>query len=72
MVEETNTLRSREARIDCRRTAARLSAPFIGCMKSSRCDLVKFKPDFGGEKELYFLLDTGAHVSIIKSKKSNW
>jgi hypothetical protein len=38
-------------------------------MNSKTCDFIKFKLDIGRDEELYFLLDTGADVSIIKSEK---
>jgi hypothetical protein len=38
-------------------------------MNSNTCDFIKFKLDIGRDEELYFLLDTGADVSIIKSEK---
>jgi predicted aspartyl protease len=38
-------------------------------MNSKTCDFVKFRLDISGDRELYFLLDTGADVSIIKSEK---
>jgi hypothetical protein len=38
-------------------------------MNAKTCDFVKFRLDISRDRELYFLLDTGADVSIIKSEK---
>jgi hypothetical protein len=41
----------------------------IGCMNADRGDFVKLTLDVSKEKELFFLVDTGADVSIVNSKK---
>jgi hypothetical protein len=38
-------------------------------MNLNKCDYVRFKLDISRDRELYFLLDTGADVSIIKCEK---
>jgi hypothetical protein len=41
----------------------------IGCINTTAGDYIRFKIDISKEDELYFLVDTGADVSIISSKK---
>jgi hypothetical protein len=40
----------------------------VGCTSTERCDYVSLSLDVGGRSELYLLVDSGADVSLLKSK----
>jgi hypothetical protein len=41
----------------------------IGCTDLERCDYVTFELDVNQEHKLYFLVDSGADISVVKSEK---
>ena len=41
----------------------------VGCTRIGRYDYVKLSLDVGSEKELLFLVDSGADISLLKSKR---
>jgi hypothetical protein len=41
----------------------------IGCTETERCDYVAFELDTSQGHQLYFLVDSGADVSLVKSQK---
>jgi hypothetical protein len=41
----------------------------VGCINKERCDYITLELDVSTEDKLYFLVDSGADTSLVKSKK---
>ena len=65
----TTPIRRREMSRDRRRAAARPSPLLSRLHRPRTCDYVSFELDVSQGHKLYFLVDSGADISSVKSKK---
>ena len=55
---------------ESRRTeSSRPTVASVGCLNGEKCDYARLKLDIGKGDKLYFLVDSGADISLVKSQK---